>query len=307
MNFNSKTNKYSVGTKHINKDCLEFEIIEYIDYNTRNILFIKSGYIKTVHTTSIKSGSILDDLDTKYSVGKEFFTNEGYTIKIVERINSKKVKIMFLDSHNGIIEVNPISVNSGRIKNPYHKSVCGVGYTGIGIYKNSTHRKISTVWRSIILRCTSITNGKYPTYKNVTVCEEWHNFQNFARWYEDNYPSIENIRFELDKDLLQQDKEYKVYSPNTCVFLPHNVNSFLANKKSNNTSGVIGVYWHKLFKKWVSSIRSFNDNETIREYFDDKYLAENSYTYARKIKSEKVKDYLLELDYLNNDIIQLIK
>jgi hypothetical protein len=117
--------KYGVGTKHINRNGLEFEIIEYIDYTRRKLKFIKSGFIKISTTGDIGQGSVLDNssVDLKYDIGKEFLTNEGYKIRIVDRIDSKKVKVMFLDNNMGIVEVNPIAINSGRIRNPYHKSV----------------------------------------------------------------------------------------------------------------------------------------------------------------------------------------
>ena len=59
---------------------------------------------------------------------------------------------------------------------------------------------------------------KHPTYENVYVCEEWHNFQNFAKWYYNNYYSINEERMEIDKDILY--KNNKVYSPDTCIIVP---------------------------------------------------------------------------------------
>ena len=52
-----------------------------------------------------------------------------------------------------------------------------------------------------------------PTYRGCTVAEEWHNFQNFAKWYEDNY--IEG--YQLDKDIKVEGN--KVYGPDTCMFI----------------------------------------------------------------------------------------
>ena len=39
-------------------------------------------------------------------------------------------------------------------------------------------------------------------YLDVTVCEEWHNFQNFAKWFYENYYEISGEKMRLDKDIL---------------------------------------------------------------------------------------------------------
>jgi len=77
---------------------------------------------------------------------------------------------------------------------------------------------------------------KHPTYKNVTVCKEWHNFQVFAEWFEAQH---KEEWYELDKDLLSRDN--KIYSPETCLLIPCSLNSFLPNSQTNNTSGYTGV------------------------------------------------------------------
>ena len=61
---------------------------------------------------------------------------------------------------------------------------------------------------------------KEPSYIGCKVCEEWLNFQNFARWIYDNKYECDDL--ELDKDLLI--KGNKIYSPNTCCLLPHEIN-----------------------------------------------------------------------------------
>jgi hypothetical protein len=106
---------------------------------------------------------------------------------------------------------------------------------------------------------------------------------------------------------LQIGIENKIYSPENCVFLPPKVNSFLANKKSNNTSGNTGIYWNTLFKRWTSTIRDFNNDKYIRKHFEDKNEAIKFYEDCRRINSEKVKSYLESLNYLPKNIIELIK
>jgi hypothetical protein len=71
----------------------------------------------------------------------------------------------------------------------------------------------------MMMRCYSLKwSSKFPTYKDCIVDERWHNFQIFGEWFEENY--VEG--FELDKDILG--KSSKIYSPETCCFVPQEIN-----------------------------------------------------------------------------------
>lgn len=246
----------------------------------------------------------------KYGIGKRFVTNEGYEIEIIEKMKQGKRRVRFKNGYEIICERTNIGL--GHIRNPYHPSVYGVGYLGVGDYKSNAEGRNAAeyeVWNKMLQRCYSEKYQKrHPTYIGTTVCNEWLNFQNFAKWYNENYPKIESINFQLDKDLLQGNVENKIYSPETCVFLPKSVNSFLANKKSDNSSGCPGVSWHKTGKKWGASINLFGERKQKHlGIYSDIELASKSYQCARELEAEKVKDYLRSLNYLPENIIQLIK
>ena len=248
--------------------------------------------------------------EEKFGVGTKHTTSEGCEIEIVGKINVLRRRVRF---ENGYEIVGDMSaIKKGNIKNPYHTSVCSVGFYGVGDYKAQINRKNTSeyeIWRSMLKRCyDEKCQQKFPTYKDTTVCEEWKNFQNFAKWYNENYPKIEGINFQLDKDLLQSDVENKIYSPETCVFIPNNVNIFLANKCTKNTSGYTGVSWYKTNKKWAAHINLFGEGKLKHlGYFFTPEEASQSYQQARAIEAEKVKYYLRGLNYLPEEIIQLVK
>ena len=80
--------------------------------------------------------------------------------------------------------------------------------TGIGKYKPWVNGVITTqynAWRNMLMRCYDEKNFlKQPTYEDCTVCEEWHNFQNFAKWYDDNYYEVEGNSTQIYKPLLTE-------------------------------------------------------------------------------------------------------
>lgn len=69
-------------------------------------------------------------------------------------------------------------------------------------------------------------------YSTVHICTEWYMFSNFYNWFVINY--IEN--WHLDKDI----KSGTLYSPDTCIFVPPEVNLLFRRRK--NSTGYYGVF-----------------------------------------------------------------
>lgn len=110
-----------------------------------------------------------------------------------------------------------------------------IGIHGDGIYK--AHTPCYETWRNMLARCYDESiQKKKPNYIGCTVTESWHNYQNFAKWYYDNY--IET--YSLDKDILI--KGNKIYSPETCCFVPNDINIVLALSTASRGEYPVGIY-----------------------------------------------------------------
>lgn len=179
------------------------------------------------------------------------------------------------------------------------------------IYVNNKLIKSYETWRHMIRRCYHEKDKRYSNYggKGVTVCEEWLYFSNFKKWFDENYRwdlDEKGIRLDLDKDLLSNENN-KIYSPNTCIFIPNNINLFLSYKKINNKFGYTGVYHHTNSNVWVAQIRDFHTHKKKHlGCFKNIEDAIKSYKIARKIEAEKAKKYLKDLCY-DEIIIKNIK
>lgn len=187
----------------------------------------------------------------KNRIDEIHITKEGYQIRIISYNNSADCSVIFNDGT--IIEsVQYFSIKKGSIKNPNHKSVFGIGFFGTGKYKCSVNKirtKSYTSWQNMLQRCYDKNYQKTnQTYVNSYVIVEWHNYQNFAKWFEENY--IED--FDLDKDILF--KGNKIYSPETCCFVPRKINTLLI--KCNKTRGLYPIGVNRMGKKFQSIIRS---------------------------------------------------
>lgn len=76
-------------------------------------------------------------------------------------------------------------------------------------------------WHSMLKRCYSDKLLlRKPTYKGCTVAPEWHSFMRFREWWLQHYKE----GYQLDKDLLIAGN--KVYSADTCIFVPQWLNAF---------------------------------------------------------------------------------
>lgn len=148
-------------------------------------------------------------------------------MKIVAFRSKEDLDIEFMDDYHYKKTTTYSNFKNGEIKNPYDKTVCGVAYLGVGDYKTrevkdrNTHEYI--IWRGIIVRCYGeYYKEKYPSYFNkITVCNEWLNFQNFARWYNEHKYKCDG-RLHIDKDILHP--ESKEYAPENCLLIPQRIN-----------------------------------------------------------------------------------
>lgn len=165
----------------------------------------------------------------------------GSLMEIIDYKSAKEVLVRFEQGNTVWVQWHKFC--DGEVKNVYDKSVFGVGFIGEGIYKpsiNSRDRAQYLCWSGMMERCYSLRcKEKQPAYHNCRVDEEWHNYQNFAHWYDENYYVIEGQRMELDKDILV--KGNKVYSPSTCVFVPGSINTIFTKNNIKRGNLPIGV------------------------------------------------------------------
>jgi len=237
----------------------------------------KERKIKTQLTSKIIKNLPLE------RIGEENVNSYGSTFKIVEYNNAHDIIVQFYDGYKR--KANYHRFSKGEVSNPYDRTVCGVGYFGegnyIGIFKGKHHK-----WVNMLHRCyNEKIYEKCPSYKGCTVCEEWHNFQVFAKWYDENYYEIDGQIMELDKDILV--KGNKIYSPETCVFVPHNINVLFVKSNGKRGEFPIGVSLHKKSNTYIASCKNKSTKKVTIGYYPTIELAFNTY---KKYKEAVIKE-----------------
>lgn len=102
-------------------------------------------------------------------------------------------------------------------------SILGVGCRDILAYREGKPLRTAKMWYSLLARCyCEKTQQKNPTYIGCSMSEDWLTYSKFKADVE-KMDGYDNEDWELDKDILIEDN--KVYSLETCLFVPKEINS----------------------------------------------------------------------------------
>lgn len=145
----------------------------------------------------------------------------------------------------------PLYVKVDRLRT-YKRTFFRVGYKPSGKY--SSKDPAYKLWYGMLKRCYCTKEAeRTPSYSDVDVCAQWHNFQVFAEWVA-SQPNAFKDNFELDKDLTKRGS--KKYSPETCCFVPRQINSITITRRGDRGNLPIGVTFQA--GKYKAKISMFN-------------------------------------------------
>ena len=235
----------------------------------------------------------LNDVSYKDCVGKVCKSKSSGDFKILKYKDSYNVEILFLKTgYETAARLDHIK--SGEVKDPYSPSVCGVGVLGTKYPStvNSRNTKEYALWQRMLKRCYSTTFKKRrPTYEGCEVSDKFKSYEYFYEWCQ-NQIGFNNEGWHLDKDLLI--KGNKVYSENTCVFIPQEINSMLIKSDKRRGEYLIGACWHKKGKAFVATVNKNKGKSEHLGLFKTELEAFNAYKTAKesfiKEQANKWKD-----------------
>jgi len=151
------------------------------------------------------------------------------------------------------------------------------------------------LWKGMLQRCFDEKyKQKRPTYEGVTCSKEW---LSMATFIEDvsKMKGYGLIGCALDKDILQ--KGSKLYSKDTCCFVPQEVNSLLIKRDNSRGEWPVGVYFDKASGKFKAQL-NINGKQKNLGYFTTPEEAFQVYKLAKeaqiKVVAEKWKHILDE-------------
>lgn len=208
-------------------------MVEVVEFNTATNVVVKFEDGTTVNTTTdlLTRGSLRYPIK-KNLVGQSFTTKSGWSCKVIDYKDAFNVRVLWQDGSESTERTG--ALKQGSIKPLNQPSIEGIGFIGVGKfvprrYKHGTQlsEKIYGYWTRMFSRCynpSELNKPRNARYRDVHICKEWHNFQNFAAWALQQVNS-ECLDYELEKDLLGGSAKH--YAPENCCFLPSEINKFL--------------------------------------------------------------------------------
>ncbi len=223
-------------------------------------------------------------------IGETHTTNNGEKLTILKYRGNFRYLIKFEDN----TEINGVRydhIKNGEVKNPNTPIVYGIGYSSIGKYSQKEHRSAYRKWQGMLERCYSEKyHIKKPTYIGCSVSEDWFNFQIFADWFYDETNGYKE-GYELDKDILK--KGNKIYSPETCCFIPPEIN--ICFVKSNSRRGILPIGVRKNHNGFQARVSVNGYTKSVGTYPTQKQ--------AFLVYKEKKESYIKDLADKNKDNI----
>ena len=215
-------------------------------------------------------------------LGLEFETSRSGKCFIIDYQNCTNVTVMFYDPIFAV-KCTMSNLRRGVVNNPFSPRVYGKGFVGIGKYSHKDV-KLYKLWSGMLERAySSKLHNKLPTYKDVTVCKEWLCLQNFAEWCESqkSFKTKDNRdkSYHLDKDILV--KGNKVYSPDTCCFVPAEINTLFVSRRNDRGDYPLGVHLESSTGKFKAQLSYFGKRLCLGT-FNTEHEAFNSYKLAKE-------------------------
>jgi len=207
-----------------------FGNVRVLKYNSAIDVLVEfeDGISTSVPVSRLKTGNFKHPM-CGLKIGQEFVTNSGWKCQVIGYKGTHEVEVLWQDGSNST--ETKANLEAGAVKPLFQPSVENIGYFGKGRFspysKNELQNKIYGYWVRMFVRCYNpfeLNKDKNQSYRDIHICKEWYNFSNFAGWalLQNN---SKDYSFELDKDLLS--KGVKIYSPDSCCFIPEEINLFL--------------------------------------------------------------------------------
>lgn len=175
----------------------------------------------------------------------------------------------------------------------------GIFGVGVNDWLYSCHKYVDgkkvaikeyVLWKGVIERCYSrkLINNR-PTYESVKCDPSWLSMTNFINDVSCfvGYDKAFTDGWELDKDILSP--EEKVYSKETCCFVPPRINTVLLSNSRSNNGLPVGVSLIKKSGKFQARCR-LDGVERHLGVFDTPEEASVAYKQYKKLELLRLAD-----------------
>jgi len=173
--------------------------------------------------------------------------------------------------------------------------VAGVGTKGMkySAKVDGKHTREYKLWNSMLQRCYSKRyQERYPAYIGTTCSENFKSYEYFYEWCQTqvglNAKDEKGRYWHLDKDILIQNN--KVYSEDTCVFVPPRINLLFVKCGRVIGDFPAGVCWDNRVNKFFAQCSDGGGKSKPLGFFVSK---EEAFSVYKSFKESLVKSIAL--------------
>lgn len=238
--------KYLVGDKFTDKRGNPVTIVD-IENSSKVTFEWEDGYRRTCQSSVLSLGTILREEDSRQlnpeiKVGDRFTNTQGIELEVVKYEKASKITVRVHGPVDYEIVTSQGNLKKGVVHDKYSPSVAGKGILG-DAENIDVKSQVYTSWVGMVKRCYTFYDYNPRAkinYGDCSVREDFLYFPNYIAWFD---KQIVQPKWQLDKDLLVPGN--KVYSPDTCIFLPRALNTFLTIRKNDRGPYPLGVTIHE--------------------------------------------------------------
>ena len=226
-------------------------------------------------------------------------------VLVIEGKSTKKVRSRYyyvghFEGYSRKLYFRLDSAQYGNVSNPDKRDEYGFICD-----ESNTDKHIYNIWKNMARRCYDPKCPAFNTYgaRGVTVSEDFKVYSNFRRWYEEN--NDRNCSLEIDKDCKSLVLGIpKIYSPNTCILLPPEINTFISTIGKGIYLTQHNTYCVRLrgrFLKINKNFKNFEEATAYKKSKDIEYLDILVSKYPISIENyNMVRNYVEIFEYSSN-------
>ena len=226
-------------------------------------------------------------------IGEKGVNNFGSKMIIKDYRGCMDIDVYFPEYNWTFKHATYQSFKNEKIKCPYEPRYYGKGYLGEGKYKMSENGKNTDeydIWYHMLMRCYDPKyQEKHTTYKGCKVEDYLLNFQHMCEWLDDNYYEIPGEKMCLDKDILC--KGNKIYSRETCIFVPQKINTLFIKCNKSRGKDPIGVYQLPSGNYQVTCNNGYGKYIYLGTYTTEEEVFKVYKNYKEKVIKEVIDSY----------------
>ena len=192
--------------------------------------------------------------------GMMYQTTHFGDLIITKYVSARNVHVRFINTgYETTTEMGKI--RNGGVKDRLAPSVFGIGVIGDApISVNGKTLKEYALWGNVLARCYDENfHSKVPSYLGCSVSSNFRYFPYFKDWCSKQIgfdsKDEKGRSFALDKDILV--KGNKVYSEDTCCFVPQEINTLFMRKRAVGDDSKNSPFFSKYHDRYISRMSKF--------------------------------------------------